>query len=70
MLVALGVVASEVASALDVAGGVLCGVAVAVSLDVTVVVAVAVAVVAPGAVAVGTLVTLMDGVDDCEGGGR
>lgn len=71
MLVALGVVASEVASALDVAGGVLCGVAVAVAVSLEVaVVAVAVAVVAPGAVAVGTLVTLMDGVDDCEGGGR
>lgn len=70
MSVTLGVVASELAAVLDVAGGVLCGVAVAVSLDVTVVVAVAVEVVAPGAVAVGTLVTLMDGVDDCEGGGR
>ena len=68
VLVALGVVASEVAAALDVASGVLCGVAVAVSLEVTVVVAVAV--VAPGAVAVGTLVTLMDGVDGCEGDGR
>lgn len=70
MLVALGVVASEVAAELDVAGGVLCGVAVAVSFEVTVVVAVAVAVVASGAVAVGTLVTLMDGVDGCEGDGR
>ena len=66
--VALGVVASELAAALAVAGGVLCGVAAAVSLEVTVFVAVAV--VASGAVAVGTLVMLTEGVDGCEGDGR